>query len=112
MVMLNIIAWWKMWANFLQIYIFSMAARLSIFTLLLCNLCVGEPPTSYSSLWKGYTILSEVRNKLFSSFSTAAVVSFRYRSGMESVRIPILWVSIHTSFIMYNFPLYTLCMYD
>ena len=53
---------------------------------------LGEPASSYSSLWKGYAILSEVRNKLFSSFSTAAVVSFRYRSGMETIRVPLLWV--------------------
>ena len=56
---------------------------------------LGEPPTSYSSLWKGYTVLGEVRAKLFSSYSTAAVVSFRYRSGMESVRVPLLWVCMY-----------------
>ena len=56
------------------------------------NVVLGEPASSYSSLWKGYAILSEIRNKLFSSFSTAAVVSFRYRSGMETIRVPLLWV--------------------
>lgn len=53
-----------------------------------------EPSASYSSLWKGYTVLGEIRAKLFSSYSTAAVVSFRYRSGMESVKVPLLWVPI------------------
>ena len=67
---------------------------------------VGESPNSYSSLWKGYTILSEVRTKLFSSFSTAAVVSFRYRSGMESVRVPLLWVSIYIQAYNAFFPVH------
>ena len=69
---------------------------------------VGEPPSSYSSLWNGYTVLSEVHTKLFSSFSTTAVVSFRYRSGMESVQV--LGKYTH-KLTMYNF-LYTVSMYD
>lgn len=55
---------------------------------------LGEPSSCHSSLWKGYAVLSEVRNKLFASFSTAAVVSFRYRSGMETIRVPLLWVCV------------------
>ena len=65
---------------------------------------LGEPPTSYSSLWKGYTVLGEDRAKLFSSYSTAAVVSFRYRSGMESVRVPLLWVCMYIQYVC-------VCMY-
>lgn len=73
---------------------------------------VGEPPSSYSSLWKGYTVLGEVCTNLFSSFSTAAVVSFRYRSGMESVQVPLLCMGKYThKLTIYNF-LYTVSMYD